>query len=63
MKLFLFSFVCFVSGCSSFEGIIMDEKEKIECRDNGCTVWTLDDLKSLGQKFYQEGYKDGVKSI
>lgn len=44
-------------GCSSYEGVRMDEDEAKACKAHGCTVWTDEELKAL----YMRGVKDGIK--
>ena len=55
--------VLFLSGCASFEGVQMDERERAACAAEGCSVWTDRELKSMAEHFFKRGYQDGGKSI
>ncbi len=52
-----------LTGCASFEGVTMTEAEAKACKEQGCTVWTVQELTGMARRFFQEGYKAGVKSI
>ena len=45
-------------GCASFEGVQMDAEEAKACKEQGCSVWTYEELKQL----YMRGVYDGQKS-
>lgn len=53
-----------LAGCASFPaGLEMSEDEAKACKEQGCTVWTMQELQGLARRFFGEGYKAGVKSI
>lgn len=44
-------------GCATFEGVQMDQDEAKACKEQGCSVWTDEELKRL----YMRGVQDGIK--
>ena len=53
-----------LAGCAQTPaGVQMDDDEAKACKEEGCTVWTEDELMELIRKTYRKGYQDGVKSI
>lgn len=57
-------FVLALAGCASLPaGIEMSEAEAKACKEQGCSVWTMQELQGLARKFFGEGYQAGVKSI
>jgi hypothetical protein len=57
----LIALLLLLSGCAT--GIEMTKEEAEVCKARGCSVWTETELLKLARKFYNEGYKDGYKSI
>jgi len=55
--------VLLLSGCASFEGVQMDEKERAACAKEGCSVWTDNELKRMAEHFFNRGYQAGKQSI
>jgi starvation-inducible outer membrane lipoprotein len=56
--------VLILAGCASVPtGIEMSEDEAKACKEQGCTVWTLQELHGLARRIFGEGYKAGVKSL
>ncbi len=60
MKILMFS-LALLTGCAT--GVTMDKDEEAACKAEGCTAWTTRELSMLARKFYNEGYKAGVKSL
>lgn len=59
----LFAFVV-LTGCASLPaGVQMTREEITACAAEGCSVWTLDELKRLVRKAMQQGYASGRKSL
>lgn len=57
-------FALVLAGCASLPaGIEMSEAEAKACKEQGCTVWTTQELTGLACKFFGEGYKAGVQSL
>ena len=58
-------FVLLLSGCST--GVVMTDAEQAACKEQGCSAWTMNELRSLAARAFQAGhaagYKDGVKSL
>ncbi len=53
-----------LSGCASMPaGIEISEDEAKACKEQSCSVWTMEELTGLARRFFGEGYKAGVKSI
>lgn len=55
--------VLLLSACTSMPGVKADKDERAACAKSGCTVWTVEELTSLGRKFFSEGVKVGKGSI
>ena len=55
--------VLLLSGCATFKGVQMDDKERAACAKQGCSVWTDDELGGLARQFFKWGYEEGKKSI
>lgn len=60
MKILILS-LALLTGCAT--GVTMDKDEEAACKTEGCTAWTIRELSMLARKFYNEGYKAGVKSL
>jgi len=56
-------FVLLLSGCASFEGVKMDDKERTACAKEGCSVWTDRELNEMAKHFFNLGYQAGKKLI
>jgi hypothetical protein len=57
-------FALVLAGCASLPaGIEMSADEAKACKEQGCTVWTLQELHGLARRIFGEGYKAGVGSI
>jgi hypothetical protein len=41
----------------------MDKDEEAACKAEGCTAWTVRELSQLARRFFNEGYRAGVKSL
>lgn len=53
-----------LAGCASLPaGVDMSEAEAKACKEQGCTVWTMQELHGLVRRIFGEGYKAGVNSI
>lgn len=53
-----------LTGCASLPpGITMSDDESKACKASGCSVWTDEELKALGQVIFRKGYEAGRKSI
>ena len=61
MKFFLV--VLLLSACTSMPGVVATDDERAACKKASCTVWTVEELTSLGRKFFREGVKVGKGSI
>ena len=55
--------VLLLSGCASMPGVTADKDELAACKAHGCSVWTMQELTSLGRRFFSEGVKVGKGSI
>jgi len=55
--------VLLLSGCASFAGVQMDDKERAACAVEGCSVWTDKELEGMARQFFNWGYEEGKKSI
>ena len=55
--------VLLLSGCASFAGVQMDDKERAACAVEGCSVWTDKELESMAKHIFNRGYEAGKKSI
>ena len=55
--------VLLLSGCASMPGVVASDDERAACAKSSCTVWTIQELTSLGRKFFSEGVKVGKGSI
>lgn len=44
-------------------GVEISDAERDACKREPCTVWTEKELGLLARKFYEAGYKAGVKSL
>lgn len=58
-------FLSLLAGCAT--GVNMTEAEQAVCREQGCSAWTMNELRSLAARAFQAGheagYKAGVKSL
>jgi starvation-inducible outer membrane lipoprotein len=53
-----------LSGCASLPaGVEMTESERVACAAEGCSVWTLAELRKLITLSMQKGYASGKGSI
>lgn len=50
-------FVVVLSGCAL--GVTMTEAEQAACRKDGCSVWTMDELRALAAKAFRAGHEAG----
>lgn len=50
-------------GCANIKGVTISEEERIVCAEQGCTVWTDEELEGLAIHFYQEGYKAKANTL
>ena len=58
--------VGFLAGCASVpDGVEMTEAEAKACKEQGCSVWTVQELQGMARRFFGEGYRAaiGQKSI
>jgi 2-iminoacetate synthase ThiH len=51
-----------LSGCASFEGVIMDDEERKACAAETCSVFTWRELQELAIRFFGQGFKAGSKA-
>ena len=52
-----------LSGCASLpSGVEMTDDERAACEAQGCTVWTMDELRKLIGMAMRKGYEAGKKS-
>ena len=52
-----------LSGCASLPpGVEMTDDERAACEAQGCTVWTMDELRKLIGMAMRKGYEAGKKS-
>ena len=52
-----------LSGCASLPpGVEMTVDERAACEAQGCTVWTMDELRKLIGMAMRKGYEAGKKS-
>lgn len=53
-----------LSGCASLPaGVQMSDDERKVCEAEGCSVWTVQELRKLITKALQQGYAAGRKSL
>ena len=53
-----------LSGCASLpDGVQMTDAERAACAENGCSVWTVDELRKPISISIQRGYDAGKKSL
>ena len=53
-----------LSGCVSLPpGVEMTDDERAACEAQGCTVWTMDELRKLIGMAMRKGYEAGKKSL
>ena len=53
-----------LSGCASLPpGVEMTDDERAACEAQGCTVWTMDELRKLIGMAMRKGYEAGKKSL
>ena len=53
-----------LSGCASLpSGVEMTDDERAACEAQGCTVWTMDELRKLIGIAMQKGYAAGRQSL
>ena len=52
-----------LAGCAHIPGVDITDSERDACREKTCSVWTFDELKSLANRFLNEGFQLGKKSI
>lgn len=51
-------------GCASLPpGVEMTDDERAACDAQGCTVWTMDELRKLIGMAMRKGYEAGKKSL
>lgn len=52
-----------LTGCASLPpGVEMTDDERAACEAQGCTVWTMDELRKLIGMAMRKGYEAGKKS-
>ena len=52
-----------LTGCASLpSGVEMTDDERAACEAQGCTVWTMDELRKLIGMAMRKGYEAGKKS-
>ena len=53
-----------LSGCASLPpGVEMTDDERAACEAQGCTVWTMDELRKLIGMAMRKEYEAGKKSL
>ena len=53
-----------LSDCASLpSGVEMTDDERAACEAQGCTVWTMDELRKLIGMAMRKGYEAGKKSL
>ena len=53
-----------LTGCASLpSGVEMTDDERAACEAQGCTVWTMDELRKLIGMAMRKGYEAGKKSL
>ena len=53
-----------LTGCASLPpGVDMTDDERAACEAQGCTVWTMDELRKLIGMAMRKGYEAGKKSL
>jgi len=53
-----------LTGCASLPpGVEMTDDERAACEAQGCTVWTMDELRKLIGMAMRKGYEAGKKSL
>lgn len=53
-----------LSGCASLPpGVEMTDDERAACEAQGCTVWTMGELRKLIGMAMRKGYEAGKKSL
>lgn len=59
------AFVLLLAGCAT--GVTMTDAEQAACKEQGCSAWTMHELRSLAARAFQAGhaagYAAGVKSL
>lgn len=63
MKRLAIACLLLLAGCHGMVGVTATPEEVQACKDEGCTVWTEDELKALFEHAWKKGYDAGVKSI
>ncbi len=58
----LFFLLALLPGCASFEGVKMNDKEAIACKEHTCSVWTPDELMALIKLSMEKGFEAGRKA-
>lgn len=60
-------FLVLLSGCTTIKGVTISEPERAVCEAEGCSVWTMDQIRALfirgAQAGYEKGYKDGKELL
>lgn len=53
-----------LSGCASLPpGVQMSDAERVACEAEGCSVWTVDELRKLISISIKKGYEAGKGSL
>ena len=50
-------------ACRLPPGVEMTDDERAACEAQGCTVWTMDELRKLIGMAMRKGYEAGKKSL
>ena len=63
MKKLLLTSVLMLSGCASLPpGLQMTDEERVSCEAEGCSVWTMAELRKLISVAFSKGYTAGKGS-
>ena len=52
-----------LSGCASLPGVQMTDAERKACEAEGCSVWTMAELRKLISVAFSKGYTAGKGSL
>lgn len=53
-----------LAGCATVPpGVTMSDDEAKACKEQSCTVWTMEELRALAQAIFRKGYEAGKRSI
>ena len=63
MKYLIFTLALLLTACAAINGVEITDDERKACEAETCTVWTIRELGVLTRKFWDQGYRVGVKSI